>query len=195
MQGLILAYKGVKYRHSKFMELLQVTENNNMERESFFSMKVIVTFIVGIIIGFFGAWLPMRNTAAPVVVENVDTEIEAGASDVTLSGENAILVRDQQAGVMVNVELVTLENTGWVVIHEDNNGLLGNALGAQLFLAGVNSGIVELLRGMEAGKTYHAAIRQDDGDNAFDLTKDLLLSDGKGDPVEVMFTATGEIVE
>lgn len=172
------------------MELLQITENNNMEKESFFSMKVVVTFIVGIIIGFFGAWLPMRNVAGPTVVEDVDTEIKVSASDVTLSGENAILVRDQKAGVVVNVELVTLENTGWVVIHEDNNGALGNALGAQLFLAGVNSGIVDLLRGMEAGKTYHAAIRQDDGDGAFDLAKDFLLSDGRGDPIKITFIAT-----
>ena len=178
------------------MELLQVTENNNMERESFFSMKVIVAFIVGILIGFFGAWIPMRN-AVPANDTDADAEVvtEDNAEDVALSGENAILVRDQKAGVVVNVELVTLENTGWVVIHEDNNGVLGNALGAQLFLAGVNSGTVDLLRGMEAGKTYHAAIRQDDGDGAFDLSKDLLLSDGKGDPVQVSFTAIDDSVE
>ena len=183
--------KGVKYRHSKFMELLQVTENNNMERESFFSMRMIITFIVGIIIGFLGTWIPMRDTAEPTNNIEVETEVvEEKASDVALSGENAILVRDQKAGLTVDIELVTLENTGWVVIHEDNNGILGNALGAQLFIAGVNSGTVELLRGMEAGRAYHAAIRQDDGDNAFDLTKDLLLSDGKGDPVRVKFIAT-----
>ncbi|MBL7045113.1 MAG: hypothetical protein ISR98_00730 [Parcubacteria group bacterium] len=172
------------------MDLLQVTENNNMEKESFFSMKVIIVFVVGIIIGFLGAWIPMRDTAE--IVEEVNVEVEEEAADVTLSGENAILVRDQKAGLTIDVELVTLENTGWVVIHEDNNGVLGNALGAQLFLAGVNSGTVDLLRGMEAGKTYHAAIRQDDGDNAFDLTKDFLLSDGKGDPVQVSFIATAE---
>jgi hypothetical protein len=191
VQGLILINKGVKYRHSKFMELLQVTENNNMERESFFSMRMIITFIVGIIIGFLGTWIPMRDTAEPTNNIEVETEVvEEKASDVALSGENAILVRDQKAGLTVDIELVTLENTGWVVIHEDNNGILGNALGAQLFIAGVNSGTVELLRGMEAGRAYHAAIRQDDGDNAFDLTKDLLLSDGKGDPVRVKFIAT-----
>ncbi len=178
------------------MELLQVTENNNMERESFFSMKVIVAFIVGILIGFFGAWIPMRD-AVPANDTDAEVVAEDNAEDVALSGENAILVRDQKAGVVVNVELVTLENTGWVVIHEDNNGVLGNALGAQLFLAGVNSGTVDLLRGMETGKTYHAAIRQDDGDGAFDLSKDFLLSDGKGDPVQVSFTATNgeEVVE
>jgi hypothetical protein len=170
------------------MDLLQVTENNNMENNSFFSAKVIIAFVVGVLIGFLGTWLSMRNVATPVV-DDIDTEIKVGASDVKLSGENAILVRDQKPGIIVNVELVTLENAGWVVIHEDNNGLLGNALGAQLFLAGVNSGTVELLRGMEAGNTYYAVVRQDDGDGAFDLAKDLLLSDERGNPVQVNFIA------
>ena len=175
------------------MDLLQVTENRNMENESFFSTKVIITFVVGILVGFLGTWISMRTpaeTAKDVPVDtDMDTEMVEDGADITVSGENAIVVRDQKAGVMVNVELVTLENTGWVVIHEDNNGVLGNALGAQLFLAGVNSGTVELLRGMEVGNTYYATIRQDDGDNAFDLTKDLLLSDGHGNPVQVKFTA------
>jgi hypothetical protein len=196
VQGLIFVYKGVEYRHSKFMELLQVTENNNMERESFFSTKVIIVFVVGIIIGFLGAWIPMKDAVEPTNDVDVETEVvEESASDLALSGENAILVRDQKEGLMVDIELVTLENTGWVVIHEDNDGTLGNALGAQLFLAGVSSGTVDLLRGMEAGNIYHAAVRQDDGDGAFDLSKDFLLSDGKGDPVQVKFVATGEIVE
>jgi hypothetical protein len=173
------------------MDLLQVTKNNNMERESFFSAKIITIFVAGIIVGFLGTWLSMRNVAVSVV-DDIDTKIEVGASDVTLSGENAILVRDQKPGIIVNVELVALENAGWVVIHEDNNGILGNALGAQLFLAGVNSGTVELLRGMEAGNTYYAVVRQDDGDGAFDLARDLLLSDGRGNPVQVSFIATIE---
>jgi hypothetical protein len=173
------------------MDLLQVTKNNNMKKESFFSAKTIIVFVIGVLIGFLGTWLSMRNASTPVI-DGIDTEIEVGASDVILSGENAILVRDQEAGIIVNVELVTLENAGWVVIHEDNNGLLGNALGAQLFLSGVNSGTVELLRGMEAGNTYHAVVRQDDGDRAFDLVRDLLLSDGRGNPVQVSFTAIVE---
>lgn len=181
------------------MELLQVkTENNNMEKESFFSTKVIIALIVGIIIGFLGSGIFSRTPAeAPTDEVGTDTEIIDEVSgtiddgiDIVLSGENAIVVRDQEEGVMVNIELVTLENPGWVVIHEDNNGALGNALGAQLFFAGVNTGTVELLRGMEAGKTYYATIRQDDGDRAFDLVKDLLLSDGNGNPVQVRFNAS-----
>lgn len=162
-----------------------------MEKESFFSMKIIIIFAIGVFIGFLGTWISMRDSVPaddtdPVVAETVTGN---DVKDIALAGENAILVRDQKAGLVVDVDIVTLENMGWIVVHEDNNGLLGNALGAQLFLAGVNSGRVELLRGMEAGKTYHAVVRQDDGDRAFDLQKDSLLSDGRGDPVQVSFKA------
>lgn len=181
------------------MELLQeVTENKNMEKESFFSTKVIIAFVVGIIIGFLGTWISMREPADKVADADTDVEISETAdeiSDVVLSGQNAILVRDQKAGISVEVELVTLESDSWVVIHEDNNGELGNALGAQLFVSGQNSGIVKLLRGMEEGKEYYANIRKDDGDRAFDLTKDILLSDEAGNIVQVKFKATDVLVE
>lgn len=181
------------------MELLQeITENKNMEKDSFFSIKVIVAFVVGIIIGFLGTWLPMRESVDKVVDIDTDDEISetiGEISDVAPSGQNVILVRDQKAGINVEVELVTLESDSWVVIHEDNNGELGNALGARLFASGQNSGIVKLLRGMEEGKEYYANIRKDDGDRAFDLTKDILLSDSKGNPVQVKFKATEGLEE
>mgnify|MGYP000474667361 CR=1 FL=1 len=171
------------------MELLQVIENKNMENESFFSRNVIIAFIIGGAIGFLGTWLPMREPAVDIASDD-ETEISDETSGVVLSGANAISVPNQKPGVNVNIEFVTLENTGWVVIHEDDNGTLGNALGAQLFDAGPSSGTVELLRGMEEGKTYYATIRQDDGDRAFDLTKDLLLSDETGNPVQAKFKAS-----
>ena len=181
------------------MELLQVTEDKNMEKEGFFTTKVIIAFVVGILIGFLGTWVSMRDSAKPAddMKDNVEIadEKEKKPEDIKLSGDNAILVRDQKVGVVVNVELVTLKNDGWVVIHESDNGVLGNALGAQLFLQGVSSGTVDLLRGMEAGKTYYAVVRQDDGDRAFDLSKDLLLSDGRGDPIQVSFKAKNETSE
>lgn len=179
------------------MELLQeVTENKNMEKKSFFSTKVIIAFVIGIIIGFLGTWISMQEPADKVADADTDAEISETADeilDVALSGQNTILVRDQKAGIDVEVELVILESDSWVVIHEDNNGELGNALGARLFASGQNSGIVKLLRGMEEGREYYANIRKDDGDRAFDLTKDILLSDSKGNPVQVKFKATNGI--
>lgn len=175
------------------MELLQeVTENRSMENESFFSAKMIIAFLVGIIIGFLGTWVSMREPADKIANVDINDEISEDdeASGAVLSDRNAILVRDQKAGTNVDIELVTLENVGWVVIHEDNNGALGNALGAQLFDVGKSKGVVELLRGTEAGKTYYATIRQDDGDHAFDLTKDILLLDEAGNPIQVKFKAT-----
>lgn len=165
-----------------------------MDKNTIFSLNVIIALIVGVALGFGGGtWFSVVR--APVDINDAlgdadTTEEVAGVADAVFSGKNAILVRDQKAGINVEVELVTLENVGWVVIHEDNEGALGNALGAQLFDFGSSKGVVELLRGTEAGRTYYATIRQDDGDRAFDLTKDLLLSDEAGNPVQVKFKAT-----
>src|SRR3990167_6515166 len=75
------------------------------------------------------------------------------------------------------------------------NGVPGNILGAQLFDSVSNSGIVELLRGTEEGKIYYAIIRQDDGDRAFDLTKDILMTDTDGIFVSTEFKVTETVSE
>ena len=162
-----------------------------MEKDNIFSTKVIIAFVVGIAVGFGGTWFYLQAPMSDVA----EDEVSDTSSEVALSGENAILVRSQEAGIHVEVELVTLENAGWVVIHENNNGALGNALGAQLFDSGPSKGVVELLRGTEAGNTYFATIRQDDGDRAFDLTRDLLLSGIEGNLVQVEFNATAPVDE
>ncbi len=155
-----------------------------MEKNNIFSTKVIIAFIVGVAIGFGGTWFSLR---APAGDTDADDEAPNTSSGIVLADQNVIHVRDQQAGEKVSVELVTLENTGWVVIHEDEGGALGNALGAQLFDSGSNTGAVDLLRNTEGGKAYHAVLRQDDGDRAFDLSKDLILSDAEGNPVQTDF--------
>jgi len=179
------------------MKLLsdKISENNNMENNSVFTVKVIVAFIIGVIIGYAGTGFfikgPVAKTAGDVATEKNKDELSGAA----LSAQNAILVRDQKAGINVEIEFVNLENTGWVVINESDNGIPGNALGAQLFDPGLSSGIVELLRGTEDGKIYHAMIRQDDGDRAFDLTKDFLLTDTDGNPVSAEFKAIKTVSE
>lgn len=171
------------------MKLLQeVKENNNMEKKRIFTTKIIIIFVIGVLLGFLGTFIFMKDS----VEKSNDTETKKekmGKLENTKSlNNNAIVVGDQNAGVIVDVKNVILKNDSWVVIHEDNDGVLGNALGAQLFLQGVSSGKVELLRGTEDGKIYYAVIRQDDGDRAFDLEKDILVSDKEGNSIQVRFS-------
>jgi len=180
------------------MKLLsdKVSKNNNMENNSIFTMKVIATFIIGVIIGYAGTRLFIERPAAKTT-ENITAEKNKDKLSDTASGlgQNIILVHDQKAGINVEIESVNLKNTGWVVINESVNGVPGNILGAQLFDSGSNSGIVELLRGTEEGKIYYAIIRQDDGDRAFDLTKDILMTDTDGKFVSTEFKVTETVSE
>src|SRR3989338_6986198 len=159
-------------------------------------MKVIATFIIGVIIGYVGTRLFIERPTAKTT-ENITAEKNKDKLSDTASGlgQNIILVHDQKAGINVEIESVNLKNTGWVVINESVNGVPGNILGAQLFDSGSNSGIVELLRGTEEGKIYYAIIRQDDGDRAFDLTKDILMTDTDGKFVSTEFKVTETVSE
>ncbi len=103
---------------------------------------------------------------------------------------SAIVVSNQVAGKEVNVGKITISKPAWVAItdvYED--GSTGYILGAKLFDVGTNFGVVELLRGTVAGKTYAAIIREDNGDESFDPKLDLPLKDSSGSIVLTKFKA------
>lgn len=155
----------------------------------------VVVFILGGSAGFligrsaergpalFGTWPESAGESAPA----------PGALSTLTLGGNAIAVNDQQPGLSVAVALVTLARDGWVVVHEDRDGKPGSILGAQRFNAGANqSGSVDLLRATEEGKVYYAMLHSDDGDRAFDHTKDLPITDPQGNVILMRFVVTTE---
>lgn len=154
-----------------------------------------VVFILGGVTGFlvgrsadggsspFGTWGEPAKEGVP-----------GGELGTLTLGGNAIAVNDQAPGLSVEVRLVTLARDGWVVIHEDRDGKPGNILGAQRLGAGANqSGSVELLRAIEEGKVYYAMLHSDDGDRAFDHTKDLPITDPQGNVILMRFVATANL--
>jgi hypothetical protein len=106
---------------------------------------------------------------------------------VSVSGTNAIAANDQKAGTTAEVTMVTLSVPGWVAIHEDKNGELGNVLGAARFEPGIHLGEVELLRGTVAGAKYHAVLYEDTGSRGFDTSEDAPIKNDKG-LIEATFT-------
>ena len=160
------------------------------------NQKNIIIATVSFIIGFCLAWLITANRVAQVASNELlpgasSTDTSTGTSnlpvDVTTSTANSISVSNQKAGAEVTIDQVVLQNTGWVVIHEDSNGMPGKILGAQLFDPGTGSGTVELLRGTLPGGTYYAMLHSDNGDRAFDPKKDLPLTDQGGAPIMQTF--------
>lgn len=161
------------------------TENQNM--------KLVGIFLIGVVVGSFSLWMWTATQNAlsnnKEKVQKLETEEETLESQKTMVQDlntketqlyNAsIIVRNQIRGNSVVVEMARLEEDGWVVIHEGTASQIGNALGAARFDAGEHSGIVELLRPTEVGKTYRAVLYRDNGDKEFGLDSDFpFLQDG-----------------
>ena len=99
-----------------------------------------------------------------------------GSADKTVAGSASVSVSDQKAGSSVTVSNVSLDSTGWVAVRDDENGLMGNVLGAQRLGKGSYTNIkVALLRSTTAGKTYHVVVYKDNGDMTFSKTKDMVV--------------------
>jgi hypothetical protein len=122
---------------------------------------------------------------------NPSDETTAEQPTGTLLVKNSVIVHDQVPGVSVEVSALSIEQSSWIVIREDNGaGAPGKILGAQLFDAGTGSGKVDLLRGTEEGKTYYAMIYTDNGDRSFDPKTDTPILRDDGTPVSMAFKAT-----
>lgn len=127
------------------------------------------------------------SESAQTPSSQTSSEPTPAAGMAASSGKNSVNVPDQLAGRMVKVASVSLEKTGWIVIHEEREGIPGNILGARRFSAGSGSGDIELLRATNEGKVYYAMVHSDDGDSAFDFKKDVPLSDASEAPIMVKF--------
>jgi hypothetical protein len=159
-------------------------------------VRIIIALVVGILLGF-GIFKVWDNSSTPAVEETDSTGIvntnKPASSKLTEEGSTvsgngqAIKVEDQNPGRVVVVYQVSLDKPAWVVVREDAGGKPGNILGARLFDKGNNSGIVELLRPMQDGKNYFATLMSDDGDNSFDLKKDLPIKDASGNEIASKF--------
>lgn len=84
-----------------------------------------------------------------------------------------ISASDQPAGSSVFVTGLSINESHWVAVYEDREGHPGNILGAARVFPGYISTSVDLLRNTEAGKTYYAAVLNDNGDEVFDRLTDL----------------------
>jgi len=119
------------------------------------------------------------GAAAAALPGTVPVGMSADASQLTVP-------TPQAAGTTVAVSNIIVSEPTWVVVYEDNNGKLGNALGAALFISGRTSGTVDLLRGTLSGQTYFAAEALDSGNRVFSL-KDAPVLDQNGQQVLVQF--------
>jgi len=173
------------------------------------TVKLVIIFAVGLLLGGLAIWLvvaakndssetaliPDNNTNTGIID---DTDVVTPSTSplptpttpltpVAVSGSNAIEANDQPAGNTVEVNMITLSVTGWVAIHEERDGGLGNVLGAGRFEPGIYLGDISLLRNTVAGGTYYAVLYQDDGDKVFDKATDAPIKNADGQIIQSVF--------
>ena len=142
---------------------------------------IIGAVVVVLLLG--GVWLMQRSTdesmdsGTPTTGTNTGGNgttptTGTGTTPITTSAEGEkITVDNQAAGVSVRIASMNLTRETWGAVRDERS-----ILGAGRFAAGTASGSVELLRGTEAGKSYSVVVYIDNGNRAFDLTGDELVT-------------------
>jgi len=141
---------------------------------------VIVLIVIGVMV--FGNKGSQAPTVAPAETANNSQTGAPSASGIVMS--------DQYPGNVVYLSSVQMSAPGWVVIHKDNAGQPGDAIGETYFNAGINPGKVTLTEPMIDGGTYYAVLNSDDGNKKFDATTDLPMKDGNGNVIMHVFHAS-----
>jgi DNA-binding helix-hairpin-helix protein with protein kinase domain len=172
--------------------------DNNEQRKM--NQKMAFSFLAGLVVGGGLMWFiigtevlsPTINNNDNVLTESMEEKVSGGVGKLntnTLGAQNnRLVVEDQLAGDRVLLKEVELDSASWVVVHEEVNALLGNALGAARFDKGsYTGGYVELLRNTEIGATYHVLIYKDNGDKKFNFDNDTVVTDAEGNSVGAIF--------
>lgn len=155
-----------------------------MNTKIFFVVGVIVVVIVGAML-FFQRGGEQSDTSEDLSGLIID--------------KNAIYVMAQLPSDAVAVEVVRLERSGFVVIHEDVAGVPGAILGTSgLLRAGEteNPASITLSRVTKDGETIFAMLHLDDGDGVFDAAKDKPAEDQmSGGPVMMIVEVRADAPE
>jgi zinc transporter ZupT len=185
------------------MENTQHT-NDTEARKASPTARMWTVFIIGILIGFGGYYLwdnrSANDNGGKHLGGNTEEQLEGeeGADDTATSTKPSIndilavsaTVGEQPEGLHVFLNSVSTDRTVWIAVQEDNDGELGNILGAALVGEGSHDGLwVELLRNTEAGYIYYITAYAENGDGVFDHETDTLLPGPNGDNVIASFTA------
>ena len=114
---------------------------------------------------------------------------DGGDAEPLLVGNSAIYTADQGMGNSVVVTMVVMEVDGFVVVHEDNNGVPGDIIGADPAKAGESKNlIVTLSRYTNEGEVFHAMLHSDNGDGRFNAADDPPIRENLGAPIMMSFT-------
>lgn len=179
-----------------------------MTIQSFSSNSFFAGLVLGVILA--SSWFIGKAYIPPVTDDTQESTQEQeeshGSTDEIRDGtlpdtstqvlsddtSGSISVADQSAGMVVNIESVTVPPPGvWVAVREVVSGELGNVLGAER-VGGPRSHVsVSLLRATEPGRSYAVQLYRDNGDDVFVIADDSVYVDfTTGEAVVAPFSTT-----
>lgn len=133
------------------------------------------------------------NTGTTTTTTTTNTTAGVDLTGSTLAGglQGLTIASGQEAGATVAVSSISVQKPTWVIIYDNQGGVPGRALGAQLFFpvsqGGETSGTVSLVRSTLAGHSYLAGERIDNGDNTYVPADDHQVLDANGQALTVQF--------
>lgn len=124
--------------------------------------KYLVALAVIVVVGG-GAYYFLGTVGGISDDDDSDTSTTAGMQ----VEENMVVVAEQKPGTSITGSRIILAAPGYLVIHEDNNGVAGAMLGASSLLpAGENTNVsVALSREVRDGEKLHAMLHFEKGNN------------------------------
>ena len=131
----------------------------------------------------------------PPAAETAPTTPPAAIAAPARAGPNLVYVTDQPPGVAVTVAQVGLARSGYVVIHNSDNGKPGEVVGASSLLSAGDRAIVSVTLTQPAGvgQVLFAMLHRDDGDGAFDAANDLPVRDSLGNTMMMEFSISADV--
>jgi len=152
----------------------------------------VLGIVILLIIAAFVAWDVRRPDSGNSVEENSivnhDAALETNEQGATVPKlKNAINVSDQAADTSIDIDYLSLQDPGFVVIHGVENGQPGKIIAKSgLIGAGTKQDLLVPYT-TTPGTTYYAMLHSDDGDGVFNMATDLPLIGSDTHPVMDMF--------
>ena len=150
--------------------------------------------LAGVALAFVGAGCAQTQpkVEAPVAQPANQPPASAPAAQAPESiFKNMIEVKDQKPGDEVMIDTVSLERRGYVVVHEDENGGIGETVGHSDLLNIGETKSITFKMNLHPGLSHSAMLHVDNGDGAFDERQDLPLKNENGEFIMKSFKGTG----
>lgn len=156
--------------------------------------KVLGLLVVVVVVGG-GAYM-LLNLAMRTETDVPESRVETNNVSPMRAEENMVVVSQQRPGKTIAGSLIHLAASGYLVIHEDNNGAPGAILGASALLpAGDSSNVqVVLSRVARDGETLYAMLHfEKGGDTTFSATEDTPVGSRLGGPIHGSFEISSDV--